>query len=189
MTFTLANYPWILDTQSKSDILFLDSREKMKSEIDKELMRNLFQNIYNPNLNAEFAYLFLDIDRNQMIQDTLNALVREDINFRKPLKVKFVGEPGIDEGGVKKEFFQLLVKQLFDPAYNMFTYNEDTRLYWFNGNTFESTLKFELIGILMGIAIYNQVILDLHFPLACYKKLLNMQPNLKDLYEYEPEIA
>ena len=42
MTFTLANYSWILDTQSKSDILFLDSREKMKGEIDKELMRNLF---------------------------------------------------------------------------------------------------------------------------------------------------
>lgn len=37
----------------------------------------------------------------------------------------------------------------------MFKYSDDSRLYWFNGNTFESTLKFELIGILMGIAIYN----------------------------------
>lgn len=105
MTFTLANYPWILDTQSKSDILFLDSRDKMKGEIDKELMRNLLQNIYNPNLNADFAYLNIDIERNSIIQDTLNSLVREDVNFRKPLKVKFIGEPGIDEGGVKKEFF------------------------------------------------------------------------------------
>ena len=71
----------------------------------------------------------------------------------------------------------------------MFKYSEDTRLYWFNGNTFETNLKFELIGILMGIAIYNQVILDLHFPRACYKKLLNLQPNLQDLYEYMPEVA
>lgn len=161
----------------------------MKGEIDKELMRNWLQNIYNANLNADFAYLYIEIERNQIILDTLNALVREDVNFRKPLKVKFVNEPGIDEGGVKKEFFQLLIKQLFDPAYTMFTYSNDSRLYWFNGNTFESTLKFELIGILMGIAIYNQVILDMHFPMACYKKLLNMQPNIKDMYELMPEVA
>eukprot|EP00798_Chlamydomonas_sp_ICE-L_P005400 gene5400-5623_t len=30
-------------------------------------------------------------------------------SLRKPLKVKFVGEEGVDEGGVQKEFFQLLV--------------------------------------------------------------------------------
>ena len=33
-------------------------------------------------------------------------------------------EQGVDEGGVKKEFFMLLIRQLFDPAYSMFTYNE-----------------------------------------------------------------
>lgn len=56
----------------------------------------------------------------------------------------------------------------------MFTQNEETRLLWFNGNTFESNIKFELIGMLIGIAIYNQNILDLHLPMACYKKLLDI---------------
>lgn len=37
----------------------------------------------------------------------------------------------------------------------MFTYYEDTRFFWFNGNTFENSYKFELVGILMGIAIFN----------------------------------
>jgi ubiquitin-protein ligase E3 A len=60
----------------------------------------------------------------------------------------------------------------------MFTYNEESRVFWFNGNTFEANVKFELVGILMGLAIYNSNILDLHFPMACYKKLLNMQPTL-----------
>lgn len=63
----------------------------------------------------------------------------------------------------------------------MFKYNEETRLYWFNGDTFETNIKFELMGILMGIAIYNSVILDLHFPTACYKKLLGIHPDLEDL--------
>jgi hypothetical protein len=96
---------------------------------------------------------------------------------------------GVDEGGVQKEFFQLLIRKLFDPAYTMFTYNEESRMLWFNGNTFESNVKFELIGMLMGIAIYNQNILDLHLPMACYKKLLDIQPTLKDLSELMPKVA
>jgi hypothetical protein len=140
----------------------------------------------NQELEEHFAYLFLEIRRETIIEDTLNSLVREGINFRKPLRIKFVGELGVDEGGVQKEFFQLLIRKLLDPGYTMFTYNEDSRMLWFNGSTFESNVKFELIGILMGIAIYNQNILDVHMPMACYKKLLDIQPTLKDLYEIKP---
>ncbi len=34
---------------------------------------------------------------------------KESDSLKKPLKVAFVGEEGVDEGGVQKEFFQLLV--------------------------------------------------------------------------------
>ena len=37
------------------------------------------------------------------------------IDLRKQLRVEFKEEEGIDEGGLQKEFFQLLVEQLFDP--------------------------------------------------------------------------
>ena len=50
---------------------------------------------------------------------------KEDL--KKPLKVQFVGEDGIDEGGVQKEFFQLIMSQIFDVNYGMFTYDEELR--------------------------------------------------------------
>ena len=56
----------------------------------------------------------------------------------------------------------------------MFTVYEESRLHWFNGSTFEANQKFELIGKLMGIALYNQNILELNMPIACYKKLLDL---------------
>ena len=56
----------------------------------------------------------------------------------------------------------------------------------FNGNTFEPNMKFELIGVLMGIAIFNRVILDLHFPMIAYGKILGLKPTLKSLQEYMP---
>jgi hypothetical protein len=37
-------------------------------------------------------------------------------------QVKFVGEEGVDEGGPQKEFFQLLVRQCFNPEFGMFVY-------------------------------------------------------------------
>ena len=38
-------------------------------------------------------------------------------DLRKQLKVKFHGEDGIDEGGVQKEFFQLIIEELFNPEF------------------------------------------------------------------------
>lgn len=36
-------------------------------------------------------------------------------NLKKPLRVKWEGEEGIDAGGLRKEWFLLLCRQLFDP--------------------------------------------------------------------------
>lgn len=98
--FTLVNYPWLLDAQSKSEVLLMDYRERMKSEIDKELIASVFANPFQQNLNNDFAYLQFDVRRDMLVEDALNSLVKEGLNFRKPLRVKFVGEPGVDEGGV-----------------------------------------------------------------------------------------
>ncbi len=119
-------------------------------------------------------YCVVEVRRENLIEDTLNILSNSSQNFKKALKVKFVGEQGVDAGGVTKEFFQLIVRQLFDPAYGMFTYNEETRTYWFNPASFEPRIKFELVGFILGLALYNTVILDIHFPRVVYKKLLGL---------------
>lgn len=38
-------------------------------------------------------------------------------NLKKQLVVEFEGEQGIDEGGVSKEFFQLVVDEIFNPDF------------------------------------------------------------------------
>lgn len=45
---------------------------------------------------------------------------------------------------------------------------------------------FHLIGIICGLAIYNSTVVDLHFPLVLYKKLLDVAPVLDDLKELSP---
>ena len=53
--------------------------------------------------------------------------------------------------------------------------------YWFNGKTFETNMKFELIGTLLGLAASNQVILDIPILSTCYKILLDKKPDMDDL--------
>lgn len=38
-------------------------------------------------------------------------------DLKKQLYVEFDGEQGIDEGGLSKEFFQLIVERIFNPDY------------------------------------------------------------------------
>jgi len=138
-----------------------------------------------------FPYLVLRIRREYLIQDTLTQLAHlstEPDNLKKELKVKFENEEAVDEGGVQKEFFQLIVRELFDPKYGMFILNTSTRTYWFNcGSTdFE---EYKLIGTILGLAIYNGVILDVHFPFFLYKKLTGLKPTLEDLKSVNPGLS
>lgn len=61
-------------------------------------------------------------------------------------KVEFVGEEAEDAGGVKKEFFMLLLKEIFDPVYGMFKQSEETNMIWFSNNPFEDEVMYYLIG-------------------------------------------
>lgn len=44
----------------------------------------------------------------------------------------FDGEEAVDAGGVTKEFFLLLLKELMDPVYGMFTFHTESNLLWFS---------------------------------------------------------
>jgi E3 ubiquitin-protein ligase HECTD2 len=54
----------------------------------------------------------------------------------------------------------------------MFISYDTSGVYWFNGASNDNIREYNLVGILMGLAVYNAIILDIRFPLVCYKKLL-----------------
>jgi len=67
----------------------------------------------------------------------------------------------------------------------MFMQDNETRTYWFNSKS-DDIEEFGLLGNVVALAIYNGVILDLHFPLVIYKKLCGVKPTLEDLSEFNP---
>lgn len=66
----------------------------------------------------------------------------------------------------------------------MFTCQPETGTVWFNPTSFESDAQFTLIGIVLGLAIYNNIILDIHFPMVVYRKLMGKRGTFHDLEDW-----
>ncbi|XP_024416980.2 probable E3 ubiquitin-protein ligase HERC4 isoform X2 [Desmodus rotundus] len=186
---TICTYPFVFDAQAKTTLLQTDAVLQMQMAIDQAHRQNV-SSLFLPVIESVNPCLILVVRRENIVGDAMEVLRKtKNIDYKKPLKVIFVGEDAVDAGGVRKEFFLLIMRELLDPKYGMFRYYEDSRLIWFSDKTFEDSDLFHLIGVVCGLAIYNFTIVDLHFPLALYKKLLKKKPSLDDLKELMPDVG
>ncbi|KAL6229977.1 hypothetical protein BDW75DRAFT_82844 [Aspergillus navahoensis] len=140
------------------------------------------------------TYFVLVIRRNNILTDALNQLWRrERRELMRPLKVQMgmdEGEEGLDHGGVQQEFFRLLMAEALDPSYGMFTTDSRTRCSWFQPCSWEPLYKFELLGLLMSLAVYNGLTLPVNFPIAFYRKLLGLKvKHLDHIRDGWPELT
>jgi hypothetical protein len=70
---------------------------------------------------ALVQWLELRIRRGHEVEDALSQLAGQKDNLKKPMRVKFVSEgvdeEGEDQGGVRKEFFQIVTRAVFDDVW------------------------------------------------------------------------
>ncbi|CAG0881653.1 unnamed protein product [Cyprideis torosa] len=184
--FSFMNYSFVLTPSVKALGLFYDSRIRMHAVRRMNLIQSTISG------TASQPYLKITVRRDNLIEDALNELemvsMQDPGDLRKQLVVEFVNEQGVDEGGVSKEFFQLIVESLFNPDFAMFTTDPETKVAWFNPTSFESDRQYTLIGIIFGLAIYNNVILNVNFPRVVYKKLMGRRGTFHDLKDYNPTL-
>jgi ribosomal protein L37AE/L43A len=109
----LCQFPFLLPLATKIRMLEYDSKHKMASRARRELLDALFH-----NMDTE-RFFHLNVRRDCIIEDSLQriseAIYSSEEEAKKELKVRFEGEEGVDAGGLRKEWFLLLVEQLFDP--------------------------------------------------------------------------
>ncbi|KAI8811808.1 hypothetical protein BJ742DRAFT_795586 [Cladochytrium replicatum] len=182
-SFSFCQYPFLISLGGKMQIMEADARRQMAERFKEAFFRTALHGLVTD------PFLSLHIRRTALIQDSLTQLSSKNIDLKKRLHIEFLNEDGVDAGGLTKEWFLLLVRDLFDPQYAMFTYDEESNLCWFNNISYENESEYRLVGIVIGLAIYNSTILDVHFPLACYKKLLGFPVGLEDLKQLRPSLG
>ena len=150
--------------------------------------------LYERLSTATARFMVLEISRDNVLQDTFNSIWRrEERELMRPLKIRLGeegGEEGLDSGGVQQEFFRLAIAEALNPKYGTFTMDDRTKMTWFQSGSPEPLWKFELIGTIVSLAVYNGLTLPVTFPKALYRKLLDQEvTELHHISDGWPDLA
>ncbi|NP_001158854.1 Probable E3 ubiquitin-protein ligase HECTD2 [Salmo salar] len=141
--FTFCQFPFILSTVVKKAIIQKDSEQQMISMARQSLVDKVSR---RQRVDMSLLFLNIKVRRLQLVSDSLDELARNRADLKKKLKVTFVGEAGLDMGGLTKEWFLLLIRQIFHTDYGMFTFFKDSHCHWFSSWKCDNYSEFRLVG-------------------------------------------
>ncbi|RCI16673.1 hypothetical protein L249_2219 [Ophiocordyceps polyrhachis-furcata BCC 54312] len=145
------------------------------------------------NGRPSYPTLQLSVRRDHVFHDSFKSLYfksGDEMKFGK-LNIRFHGEEGVDAGGVTREWFQVLARQMFDPNYALFIpVSSDQTTFHPNklsGINDEHLMFFKFIGRVIGKALYEGRLLDCFFSRAVYKRILGKSVSVKDMESFDPD--
>lgn len=142
---------------------------------------------------ASYQPLQLSVRREHVFHDSFKSLYfksGDEMKYGK-LNIRFHGEEGVDAGGVTREWFQVLSRQMFNPNYALFIPVSSDRTTFhpnkLSGINDEHLRFFKFIGRVIGKALYEGRLLDCYFSRAVYKRILGKSVSVKDMESFDPD--
>jgi len=145
------------------------------------------------SIQRNHGSLRISVRRRDVFLDSFEQLrYKTTEEMRRRLVVSFVGEEGLDAGGLTREWYSVLAREIFNPNYGLFIGTGDTVT--FQPNPASGTINpdwhlqyFKLVGRVIGKAICDGHLLDAHFTRSFYKHILGLPVTVLDLEAIEPE--
>jgi len=142
----------------------------------------------------EEGHMRVNVRRENLLVDAMEAfesIKKEDM--RKTFRFEFQNEPGIDAGGVAREFFQLTSEALFNPDHALFSYSAINQMCMqvnpMSGFCNEEHLRyFHFCGRLLGKALLDRQIVNAHLVQNLYKMLLAWPVLVSDLESLDADV-
>jgi len=151
------------------------------------------------------GHISLEVDRSDLVESGTEALLRQTPpqDMRQWMRVTFAGEPGVDVGGIEREWFVLTAQELFSPAAGLFVLTPGSSGYRLNpsgpGGFADSRLGFwadplqlercEFAGRVVGKAVLEKQSLPVSLTTSLLKHLLQSPCQWSDLEALDPELA
>ncbi|MFT7797183.1 hypothetical protein Z043-115971 [Arapaima gigas] len=136
----------------------------------------------------------MKLRRTVLLEDSYRRImsVKRADCLKARLWIEFEGEKGLDYGGVSREWFFLISKEMFNPYYGLFEYSAtDNYTLQINPNSGlcnEDHLSyFKFIGRVAGMAVYHGKLLDAFFIRPFYKMMLQKPITLQDMESVDSE--
>lgn len=161
--------------------------------IDFDNKKSYFRNVIRKRsvTSSPVGSLRITVRRDRVFDDSYQQLRSHSAaEMRGRLHVQFNGEEGIDAGGVTREWYVILARQIFDPNYALFCRSAaKAATYQPNKSSFinqEHLDNFRFVGRIFGKAIYDGQLLDAYFTRAFYKHILGIKPTYHDIEAEDP---
>uniref|UniRef100_F6PPP8 E3 ubiquitin-protein ligase n=1 Tax=Ciona intestinalis TaxID=7719 RepID=F6PPP8_CIOIN len=136
----------------------------------------------------------MKVDRRTILNDSYRVIsrVKKPEFLKSRLWIEFNKEKGLDYGGVAREWFYLLSKEMFNPYYGLFEYSAtDNYTLQINPNSGMCNEDhfdwFRFIGRVAGMAVYHGKLLDAFFIRPFYKMMLGKPITLRDMESVDSE--
>ncbi|KAL3617821.1 hypothetical protein CASFOL_038142 [Castilleja foliolosa] len=135
--------------------------------------------------------LRISVRRAYILEDSYNQLrMRSAQDLKGRLTVHFQGEEGIDAGGLTREWYQLLSRVIFDKGALLFTTVGNESTFQPNPNSVYQTEHlsyFKFVGRVVGKALFDGQLLDVHFTRSFYKHILGAKVTYHDIEAIDPD--
>ncbi|KAI9326055.1 hypothetical protein DFJ73DRAFT_767125 [Zopfochytrium polystomum] len=192
---------WEMRITNNNRVYFVDHNSKITTWDDPRLPSTMDANVpqykrdfrrklvyfrSQPAMRASTGQCHITVRRNNIFEDAYAEIMRHPAtDLKKKLFIKFHGEDGLDYGGLSREFFYLMSKEMFNPFYCLFEYsahdNYTLQINPQSGINPEHLNYFKFIGRVVGLGIFHQRFLDSFFVTAFYKMILKRKITLKDM--------
>lgn len=136
----------------------------------------------------------IDISRKRIFEESFRVVSQmQPRDLKKRLLVKFKGEEGLDYGGVAREWFYLLSREVLNPVYGLFQYTSDDnyslQINPDSGIVYREHLSYmNFCGRIIGMAVFHGHFIEGHLSLPFYKMLLRKSINLCDIEFVDPDL-
>ena len=163
-------------------------------EFDNKLLyfRAELQKLKDGSRGYGYGGCRLQVRRKRVFEDSFSQMRnRTAEEMRGRLNVRFTEEEGIDAGGVTRDWFDILAKEMFNANYGLFIATlqdnstfQPNRLSYINPDHIQ---YFKFVGRIIGKAIFDGHYLPCHFTRSFYKHMLGVSVLPNDMEAIDPE--
>ncbi|KAL2893072.1 E3 ubiquitin-protein ligase UPL2 [Bienertia sinuspersici] len=164
---------------------------KVPRFIDFDNKRAHFRSKIKHQHDHHHSPLRISVRRAYILEDSYNQLrMRSTQELKGRLTVHFQGEEGIDAGGLTREWYQSLSRVIFDKGALLFTTVGSDSTFQPNPNSVYQTEHlsyFKFVGRVVGKALFDGQLLDVHFTRSFYKHILGVKVTYHDIEAIDPD--
>ncbi|XP_016486388.2 LOW QUALITY PROTEIN: E3 ubiquitin-protein ligase UPL2-like [Nicotiana tabacum] len=164
---------------------------KVPRFVDFDNKRSHFKSKIKHQHDHHHSPLRISVRRAYILEDSYNQLrMRTTQELKGRLTVHFQGEEGIDAGGLTREWYQLLSRVIFDKGALLFTTVGNEATFQPNPNSVYQTEHlsyFKFVGRVVGKALFDGQLLDVHFTRSFYKHILGAKVTYHDIEAIDPD--